>query len=148
MKRKERLDLILNIIKDKEISNQEELTDELNKLGCDVSQATVSRDINELNLIKVEGVKKKNRYFYMVSISENFPKRNIELFKHVTLSIVVANNLVVVKTLAGNGSSAGMTVDSMHIPQVIGSIAGDDTLVIIAKTNADAEIISQILRSL
>ena len=61
---------------------------------------------------------------------------------------MVANNLVVVKTLAGNGSSAGYTVDSMHISQILGTIAGDDTLVIIAKNNFDAEIISQILRSL
>lgn len=148
MKKSERLDLILNVIKEKEIANQEELTEVLNQYGCNVSQATVSRDVTELGLIKVSGIDKKTKYFHAVSISQNFSQKNIDLFKHITISIVVANNLVVVKTLAGNGSSAGYTVDSMHISQILGTIAGDDTLVIIAKNNFDAEIISQILRSL
>ena len=148
MKKSERLDLILNVIKEKEISNQEELTETLNEYGCNVSQATVSRDITELGLIKVSGVNKKSKYFHAASVSQNFSKKNIDLFKHVTTSIIVANNLVVVKTLSGNGSSAGYTIDSMHIQQILGTIAGDDTLVIIAKNNTDAEIISQILRAL
>ena len=148
MKKSDRLNLILKIIKENEISNQEELTEFLNKSGCEVSQATVSRDISELGLIKVSGVDKKTKYFHAIAISQNFSKKNIDLFRQVTTSIVVANNLVVVKTLQGNGSSAGYTVDSMNIPQILGTIAGDDTLVIIAKDVSDAEIISQILRGL
>ena len=146
--RQSRLKLIKNLIKENEISNQEELTEILNQNGCEVSQATVSRDVTELGLIKVNGINKKSKYFHAIGISQNFSQKNIDLFRHVTLSIVVANNLVVVKTLEGNGSSAGYTVDSMNIPQILGTIAGDDTLVIIAKNNSDAEIISQILRSL
>ena len=148
MKKNDRLNLILNIIKEREVGNQEELTEILNQHECKVSQATVSRDVSELGLIKVNGIDKKNKYFHAVGISKNFSQKNIDLFKHITTSIVVANNLVVVKTLEGNGSSAGYTVDSMNIPQILGTIAGDDTLVIIAKNSNDAEIISQILRSL
>lgn len=147
MTKKDRLNAICTIIKENEVSTQEELTDKLNGLGFNVSQATVSRDINELDLIKVEGVDRKSVYRKADKVSSDIPQKIKDLFKQITVSIVAANNLIVVKTLNGNGSSAGMAIDQMHIPQILGTIAGDDTLLIVAKTNADAEIIVKILRS-
>ena len=70
------------------------------------------------------------------------------MFKHVTLSISGVNNLIVIKTLTGNAGSAGMALDQMHYPQVIGSIAGDDTLLVITNTQSDAELIIKSLRAL
>lgn len=147
MTKKERLNAICVLIKENEISTQEELTEKLNSMGFNVSQATVSRDINELDLIKAEGMTKKSIYKRADKINAEIPDRIRDLFKQITISIVAANNLIVVKTLNGNGSSAGMTVDQMHIPQILGTIAGDDTLLIVAKNNTDAETIVKILRA-
>ncbi len=147
MSKKERLLAINNIINEFEVDTQEELTERLNSLGFNVSQATVSRDINQLNLIKVEGVNKKFKY-KTVDTNLNLSPKIIDLFKQITLSVACANNLIVIKTLAGNASSAGMAFDEMKFPQVLGTVAGDDTLLVIAKTNSDAEIIMKKLRTL
>lgn len=148
MTKKERLNAILKIIKEQEISTQEELTDALISEGYLVSQATVSRDINELNLIKADGISKKNRYVKPSMDKSNVSEKMISLFKQVTLSIVSANNLVIIKTLEGNGASVGMTIDGMNLPEVLGTVAGDDTLLVVAKTNKDADMIVESLRAL
>ncbi len=148
MTKKERLNAICDLIRDNEISTQEELTAKLNEIGFNVSQATVSRDINELDLIKVEGMDKKSVYRKAGKINADIPQRIKDLFKQITVSIVAANNLIVVKTLNGNGSSAGMAIDQMHIPQILGTIAGDDTLLIVTKNNSDADVIVKTLRSI
>ena len=70
------------------------------------------------------------------------------MFKHITVSIECANNLIVIRTLSGNASAAGMAIDEMRFPQVLGTVAGDDTVLVIAKTNADAEIVLKSLRTL
>lgn len=145
--KKNRLDDILNLINEHEIDTQDELTEKLNVLGYNVSQATVSRDIKQLNLVKAPGVIKKFKYVKSVSdfkISDKFKN----LFKQVTLSISVAKNLVVVKTMSGNASTAGMAVDGMNIKEIMGTIAGDDTLLIVSKSDSEAEIIKNTLRNL
>lgn len=147
MTKKQRLNAICDIIKEYEISTQEELTEKLNGLGFNVSQATVSRDINELDLIKAEGITKKSVYRRADKINSDIPQKIKDLFKQITVSIVAAGNLIVIKTLNGNGSSAGMAVDQMHIPQVLGTVAGDDTLLVVAKNNSDADIIVKILKA-
>lgn len=147
MTKKERLNIILEVIKEYEVATQEELTEILNKKGLDVSQATISRDIKELNLIKAEGKTIKSKYVKVDTIESVSPKI-VELFKHVTVSITSVNNLIVIKTLSGNAGTAGMAIDGMHFPQVVGSIAGDDTLLVITKNEADAQIIVKSLRML
>ena len=147
MTKKERLNAICALIKENEIATQEEMTEKLNEMGFNVSQATVSRDINELDLIKIDGLKKKSVYCKIEKVSTEIPQKIKDLFKQVVVSIVAANNLIVVKTLNGNGSSAGMAVDQMHIRQILGTIAGDDTLLIVAQNNSDAEIIVKLLRA-
>lgn len=147
MTKKERLKLILEVIEEQELGTQEELTDCLNKKGYNVSQATISRDIKELNLIKAEGKNIKSKYVKF-SAGENVSPKIIDLFKHVTLSIVCVNNLIVIKTLSGNAGTAGMALDGMHFPQVVGSVAGDDTLLAITKSDSDAQLIVKSLRML
>lgn len=148
MTKKQRLATILELISQYEIDTQEELTSKLNEKGFEVSQATVSRDICELNIIKVEGFKKKYKYasakLQLQPVGDNI----LNLFKQVTTSIACANNLIVIKTLSGNAGSAAMAIDAMHIPQILGTVAGDDTLLIVSKTNNDAEIIVKYLKDL
>jgi transcriptional regulator of arginine metabolism len=148
MTKKERLSIILDLINSEELSTQEELTLRLKELGYDISQSTISRDINELNLVKGEGSTKKYKYVQAKVDSVNASSQIVGLLKQITVSINSANNLVVIKTLSGNASAAGMAVDNMHFPQVIGTVAGDDTLLIIAKSNSDAEVVVKALRNL
>ncbi len=148
MSKNKRLDAITEIITNNEVSTQEELTEFLIKKGYDVSQSTVSRDIKFLNLIKVEGQTVKYKYAVANVIDGNISSQTINLLKHITISMNFANNLIVIKTLSGHASAAGMAIDEMKFSQVLGTVAGDDTLLIVTKTNADAEIIIKTLRSL
>ncbi len=143
-----RRDAIIQLITNNDISTQDELTERLVALGFEVSQATISRDIKELNLIKVEGTNKKYKYAKIDISKHVMSPQLINLFKQIMTSIESANNLIVLKTISGNASAAGMAIDQMKFPQVIGTVAGDDTLLIITKTSADAEIILKVLRTL
>lgn len=147
MIKEKRHEEIIKLITNNDIGTQEDLTAKLIKKGFDVSQSTVSRDIKELNLIKIEST---NGYKYIkAKIDEKIiSPQIINLFKQITLSIDIANNLIVIKTLSGNASAAGMAIDEMKLPQVLGTIAGDDTLLIVAKTSTEAEIILKSLRNI
>ncbi len=148
MSKKERLKKIIELIENFEIDTQEELTLKLNESGLSVSQATVSRDIAELNLIKAPGNQKKYRYVKAPVINPDVSNKILSLYRQVTLSITLANNLIVIKTLSGNANAVGMFVDNMHLQQVLGTIAGDDTLLLVTKNNADAEVVVKILRNI
>ncbi len=144
----DRLEKIKSLITEYEISTQEELTDMLNDVGYNVSQATVSRDINKLNLVKSEGVQKKTKYVLGNEDKSSVSEKIIDLFKQITVSIASVGNLIVIKTLNGNGNSAGMAIDKMNFSEVLGTVAGDDTLLIVTKSEADANFIVKSLRML
>lgn len=148
MTKKQRLSVICKLIEDEEISTQEELTFRLIEMGYDVSQSTISRDINELNLIKAVGLTKKFKYVKADLDSRKASPQMLGLLKQIVTSVDYANNLVVIKTLSGNAGAAGTAIDGMHFPEVLGTVAGDDTLLVIARTNSDAEIIVKTLRTL
>lgn len=148
MTKKERIQKILDIIENNEIDTQEELTQKLVDFGFDVSQATVSRDINEMGLIKVNGVSKKFKYAKPLNFTEEIPEKIINLFNQVCVSIDCVNNLIVIKTISGNAGTAGMCIDEMKINNVLGSIAGDDTLLVITKSDKFAEDIVKNLQQL
>ena len=132
---------ILEIIWVNEIETQEELCAELNKRGYTVTQATVSRDVKDLRLFKVAGVSKKYRYAYIDDGNNKISPKMHNLFRECVLSIQPAMNQVVVKTLRGNGSNAGMIVDKLNLPEIVGSIAGDDTLLIVAASEEKALVV-------
>ncbi len=132
---------ILDIIAKQEIETQEELCAELNKRNYSVTQATVSRDIKELRLFKVAGTEKKYKYAYIDDGNNKISPKMHNLFRECVLSMCPALNQVVVKTLRGNGSNAGMIVDKLNLPEIVGSIAGDDTLLIVAQDEEKAKIV-------
>ncbi|MBQ8197629.1 MAG: arginine repressor [Clostridia bacterium] len=148
MTKKQRLEKILSLIEEEEFSTQEELTDKLNELGYNVSQATVSRDINELNLKKDAGKSRKVKYVKQLKVQPQVSDKIIDLYKNIALSVTSANNLVIIRTLIGNGNSAGVAIDAMHFPQILGTVAGDDTLLIVTKTEKDAESLVKTLREI
>ena len=147
MSKKQRHNDIIKLIEEREIETQEMLTEALIKLGYKVSQSTVSRDINQLNLLKVEGENKKSYYIKAIDTSQQVSKQKISIIEQSILSVEYANNLIVIKTLSGHANAVALIVDEMNFPQVLGSIAGDDTVLIIAKTINDAEIVTKSLRN-
>ena len=139
---------LLDIIKQYEVETQEELIVILNNSGYNVTQATVSRDINELKLIKVTGQNKKYKYSQVTQSKQIDNSKFLNLFKAAVVSIDVAQNLIVVKTLISNGAPVGATVDSLNYKEVVGCVAGDDTLLIVTHTMQEATVVAARLREL
>ena len=139
---------LLEVIKQHEIETQEELISILNASGYQVTQATVSRDINELQLIKVAGKEKKYRYAQVTQSKQLDNAKFLNLFRAAVVSIEVAQNLIVIKTLISNGAPVGATVDSLNYKEVVGCVAGDDTLLIVTHTNQEANIVAGKLQDL
>lgn len=122
---------ILEIINNFEVETQEKLASLLKENGYDVTQATISRDIKELQLIKVLSNSGKYKYALGNSIETPITDRFLKIFKETIRSVAHSYNLIIVKTLSGCGSAAGEAIDSLNVPHVVGSIAGDNTLLII-----------------
>lgn len=140
MKKAERQEILLKIIDEYEFDTQNDLVDKLNSLGLEVTQATVSRDINELNIVKVNG--KQKRYRYALNSSETSTS---SVYKKVVESITCAQNLIVVKTHEGNANAVASFIDKKHIDGVLGSLAGDDNLLIVTADNSTAERVRETL---
>ena len=132
---------ILELITEKEIETQEELCEELNQLNYVVTQATISRDIRDLRLFKVAGTQKKYRYAYISANEEEISPKMKSLFRDCVLSVKAAQNLVVIKTLTGNGANAGTVVDKLNHEEIVGSVAGDDTLLVVCPDNTSADLV-------
>lgn len=148
MSKAKRQKKLLEVIKQREIETQEELISILNASGYQVTQATVSRDINELQLIKVAGKEKKYHYAQVTQSKQLDNAKFLNLFRAAVVSIEVAQNLIVVKTLISNGAPVGATVDSLNYKEVVGCVAGDDTLLIVTRTNQEANIVATKLQDL
>ena len=146
MHRNARQQKILEIISVKEIDTQEELCEELNRLNFNVTQATISRDIKELKLYKISGTTKKYKYACLESDDDSVRGKMKTLFRECVQTISYANNIIVIKTMRGNGSSAGMFVESLQLKEIIGSVAGDDTLLIVVDSNENTKLIADRLK--
>lgn len=140
---------ILELIENNVVDTQELLQEMLAARGFSVTQATVSRDIRELNLVKSLG--EDGVYKYRAHISPKQEKQMISdtyipILRHAATGAEAAGNLVVVKTRNGMGNAVGAALDAIAIPECVGTLAGDDTLLIIAKTPEGAERICNDLR--
>ena len=139
MHRNSRQAAILEIIAEKDIETQEELCEELLKKNFNVTQATISRDIKDLKLYKVTGTTKKYKYAFIESEGDAISTKMRNLFRECVQGVSCANNLIIIKTLRGNGSTAGTFIDSLQLKEVVGTVAGDDTLLVVTDTNENAE---------
>ena len=134
-----RHDLILEIIEEKDIETQEELADELKRRGIKVTQATVSRDIKELRLLKVLGEHGGYKYATVERAEKGMNDRFIRMLSECVVNVDSVGNLIVIKTLTGSASAASEAIDSMKWGEVLGTIAGDNTLLIIARSEEAVE---------
>lgn len=131
---------IMHIIEEFEIETQEQLLEELKKLGFTTTQATISRDIKQLQLVKK--LNRKGKYCYTVSDQKDNGELDLRLrniFREGVVSADSAQNIVVLRTMPGLASAACSAIDSMDIPGLVGSLAGDDTGVLIMRNNEDAQ---------
>ena len=124
---------ILEIIETKEIETQEELSDELKKQGLNVTQATVSRDIKELRLIKILAGDGKYKYATLNNQDNILSDRLVRIFKNSIISIDYAGNILVMKTLTGSAQAAAAAIDAAGLEEVVGTIAGDDTIFLLIR---------------
>ena len=138
---------ILSIISDKDVKTQEQLTYELKSAGFMVTQATVSRDIKELGLIKIPLT--DGSYKYAVTRQENPDNReNLSIFSRSVIDIQAAMHTIVVKTQAGMANAVAASIDTFLSAEIMGTIAGDDTILIIAQNPAKADEMAIKLRKI
>lgn len=130
---------ILEIIEKNVVETQEELADKLKEIGMDVTQATVSRDIKELRLIKVLNENGIYKYAPIAKTENILSNKLMNIFSETFVSSDYANNIVIVKTLPGMAQAAASAIDSMKWTEIIGTIAGDDTIMIVCRAEKIAE---------
>jgi len=137
MARSIRQSKILDLITYNEIETQEELVAKLRALNFDITQATISRDIKELGLIKILSAEtNKYKYALVDSNEQQASNKYLLLFKESVISTKVAQNLVVIKTLKGMAGAVCGLIDKLNIDESLGSVSGDDTVMVIFE-NAD-----------
>ena len=134
-----RHNLILEIIESKDIETQEELAEELKNRGVRVTQATVSRDIKELRLLKVLSEHGGYKYATVERAEKGMNDRFARILAESIVNIDSVNNLIVVNTLTASANAAGEAIDSMKWSDVKGTIAGDNTLLIITRSEEAAQ---------
>jgi len=130
---------ILELIEKYDIETQDELVEKLKEEGMDVTQATISRDIKELRLVKVATGDGRSKYASITQSDSDISSKLMRVFAEAFISADYANNIVVVKTLPGMAQAAASTIDSLKWPEIVGTIGGDDTVMIICRAEMIAE---------
>ena len=146
--KKRRQAKIIELITQNEIETQEELQDMLNSFGFEVTQATKSRDIKELRLVKE--LSSKGRYIYSTGkkSADNIAHRVGGIFNETIISIDFAMNIIVIKCFAGMANAACAAIDSMNHGEILGTIAGDDTIFILCRSEEIASQFTDKLRTM
>ncbi len=139
---------LIEIINKNEIETQEALAEALRNEDYLVTQATVSRDIKDLGLIKVMTPNKTYKYAQPASTEQKSSGKMLNLFRECVISIDYAGHLIVIKTVSGGANSAATLVDKLNFPEVMGCVAGDDTILVVIKDQQKIVPIVEKLKSL
>ena len=129
--------IILDIIERFDVDTQEELAAKLRQQGVNVTQATVSRDIKELRLVKVLNETGGYKYATVDKAEAGLKDRFISIFAHSVISMVATGNLVIIKTISGTAGAATEAIDSLRWEEIAGTLAGDNTIFIAVKEGGD-----------
>lgn len=140
--------LIREIVESQIVQTQEELAEKLRERGMEVTQATVSRDIKEMHLFKVLSEGGVYRYAMMDKGEQGVSDRLIRMLADSVVDIDNANNLIVVRTLSGSAHVAGEALDSLKWPEVLGTIAGDNTILVIVRGNDEVDAVLKRLHTI
>ena len=140
--------MIIKLIKEHDISTQEELTAKVKAAGFEATQATCSRDIKELGIIKITMPDKTTKYAVLDRTGDVAPGRLLAVFANSLISVQSAMNMLVIKTLPGMAQAAASALDSMHLEDVVGTIAGDDTVFACATGPNEAQALVVTIRDM
>lgn len=141
-----RQSLIIDIIRNSSVETQEELAEILKKRGVAVTQATVSRDIKELSLIKIPTEDGKYRYSLPPEDAwVNSMERARRLFRDSLISLDYSENIIVVKTLTGNANAVADILDNMPWPEIVGTVAGDDTILVVVRERSTIKDVMEMI---
>lgn len=146
--KRERQEKILELISTRQIGTQEELTEELERAGFVATQATVSRDIREMKLTKVAMSDGKQRYVAYRETPQNLSEKYIRIFRDGFLSMDNAQNILVIKTVSGMAMAVAAALDHMEFQEIVGSIAGDDTIMCAIRTVEDTAAVMEKIRKI
>lgn len=137
---------ILELIKKYEIETQEDLSSYLEQEGYQVTQATVSRDIRELKLTKVSLTGGRQKYVALLETNEDLSKKYERIFRDGFISMDIAQNILVIKTVSGMAMAVAAALDALQLYEVVGTIAGDDTIMCAVRSTEDAIAVIDKLR--
>ena len=136
-----RQNAILEVIREKDVETQEDLADELRRRDFKVTQATVSRDIRELRLLKVLTPSGTYKYATADRPENGLSERFHRIFSESVLSMSHAYNQVLIKTLPGSANVAAEMIDSLRWPEILGTLAGDNTILMIVRTVEEVDVV-------
>ena len=134
---------IMELIEQFDIETQEDLVSKLLEDGFQITQATVSRDIRELKITKVPNGKGKQKYAVLNNDVEHLADKYIRIMKDGVTEMDTAQNILVIKTVSGMAMAVAAALDAMHLEDVVGSIAGDDTIMVAVRTTPDAVLVKE-----
>ena len=137
---------IIEIIQKNEVETQDELSALLEKDGFRVTQATVSRDIRELKLTKIPTAGGRQKYAVITDAPENLSKKYERVLREGFLSMDMAQNILIIKTVSGMASAVCAAIDAMKMREIVGSIAGDDTIMCAIRTVDDTYAVMKKIR--
>lgn len=139
--KKARHEKIIELISGHEIETQEELVDRLRESGYEVTQATVSRDIRELKLSKIPNGKGQQKYVAFAQEEPHLGDKYSRVLKEGYVSMALAQNLLVLKTVSGMAMAVAAAVDALKIEEIVGCIAGDNTVMMAMRSEQDAQAV-------
>lgn len=137
---------ILELIRNNDVETQEELQAHLVEAGFAVTQATVSRDIRDMKLTKIATNNGKQKYIALNDNAEDLSEKYVRVLKDGYISMDMAQNILVIKTVSGMAGAVCASIDAMNIHEIVGSIAGDDTIMCAIRTTEDTVAIMKKLR--
>jgi transcriptional regulator of arginine metabolism len=146
--KKERHEKILELVKNYNIETQEELADRLNEAGFLVTQATVSRDIRQLKLSKVPFQGSRQRYAQMAHNEQHMGDKYVRVLKDGFISMDMAQNILVIKTVAGMAMAVAAALDALKFHEIVGCIAGDDTIMCAVRSVEDTITVMDKIRDI
>ncbi len=146
--KKNRHDKIIELIARNVVETQEQLANMLRDEGYDVTQATVSRDIRQMKLSKQVTEDGRQKYVYSTADSEAMQDKYVSVLRAGYVSMDVAQNILVIKTVSGMAMALAAAIDAIEFPEIVGCIAGDDTIMVAIKTVDEANMVMDKLKEM
>lgn len=141
--KKQRQKAVIELIEKHDIETQEELAAYLRKSGFNVTQATVSRDIRELKLTKISTANGRQKYIVIKNDDNHLGDKYIRVLRDGFVSMNKAQNILVIKTVQGMAMAVAAAVDAMKLPEIVGCIAGDDTIMAAIKSADEVDVVME-----